>query len=265
MSLFSTLTPKEFNSVEKLLTVVIFFVLGLVVGFINNIAGGASALSLPVMILLGLPPTVANGTNRFGMLIGVCSSALNLKRYGYLRMDVAKSILLPTLIGALLGTLFIMSIDDSSFQVLLAIVMIAVAIMSAMGTDPFGKPPEAPPLKPGIKAFLGFLAVGFYGSFLQVGVGFIQIFALRKYSGLDLKQVNAIKNFLTIWLLLISSIGLFFAGKIIFSLALCMAFGGVLGGYLGSKFQHKHDHIWIKRFIQVASVALAAKLVWDIV
>jgi len=242
----------------------IFFALGLVVGFINNIAGGASSLSLPIMILLGLPPTVANGTNRFGMLLGVLSSVFSLKRYGYLRMDIAKTLLLPTLIGAVLGTLFLVTIDDSSFQGLLAVVMVAVAIMSSLGTDPFGKPPKAPPAKLGLKAFLGFMAVGLYGTLLQVGVGFIQIFALRKYSGLDLKQVNAIKNFITIWLLLISSVGLFFAGKIIFSFAFCMALGGILGGYLGSKFQHKHDQIWIKRFIQIASILLAVKLIYDL-
>jgi uncharacterized membrane protein YfcA len=239
----------------------IFFALGVVVTFINNIAGGASALSLPIMILLGIPPTVANGTNRLGILIGAISSALNLRRYGYLRLDIAKALLVPTLAGALLGTLFAVVIDDSHFQGLLVIVMIAVAIMSSLGTDPFGKPPEAPPIKPGIKGVLGFLAVGLYGGFLQVGVGFIQIFALRKYTGFDLKRVNAIKNFLTVWFLLLSSMGLFLAGKVIFQFAICMGFGGILGGYLGSKFQHKHNPIWIKRIIQVASIGLAIKLI----
>ncbi len=235
--------------------------LGVVVTFINNIAGGASTLSLPIMILLGLPPTVANGTNRLGILIGAISSALHMKRYGYLRMDIAKVLLVPTLAGALFGTLLAVAIDDSHFQGLLAVVMVAVAIMSSLGTDPFGKPPEAPPAKPGIKGILGFLAVGLYGGFLQVGVGFIQIFAIRKYTGFDLKQVNAIKNFLTVWFLLLSSAGLFFAGKVVFELAICMGLGGILGGYLGSKFQHKHDHIWIKRIIQVASIGLAVKLI----
>jgi uncharacterized membrane protein YfcA len=239
----------------------IFFVLGVVVTFINNIAGGASALSLPIMILLGLPPTVANGTNRLGILIGAISSAFNMKRYGYLRMDIAKTLLVPTLAGALLGTLLAVVIDDSHFQGLLAAVMVAVAIMSSLGTDPFGKPPEAPPTKLGIKGVLGFLAVGFYGGFLQVGVGFIQIFALRKYTGFDLKKVNAIKNFLTVWFLLLSSVGLFLAGKVVFGFALCMGLGGILGGYLGSKFQHKHNQVWIKRIIQVASIGLAAKLI----
>ncbi|MDR2581748.1 MAG: sulfite exporter TauE/SafE family protein [Fibromonadaceae bacterium] len=242
----------------------IFFTLGIVVAFINSIAGGASSLSLPVMILLGLPPTVANGTNRFGMLVGLLSSAFNMKRYGYLRMDIAKALLPPTLVGAALGTLVAVAINDSHFQMLLAIVMVAVAIMSSLSIDPFGKPPEKPSAKPSKKAFLGFTAVGFYGGFSQVGVGFIQIFSLRKYTGLDLKQVNGIKNFLSLCFLSLSSVGFFIAGKVILDLAICMALGGALGGYLGSKLQHKYDQIWIKRTIQLASIALAAKLLWDL-
>ncbi|MCL2101652.1 MAG: sulfite exporter TauE/SafE family protein [Fibromonadales bacterium] len=249
----------------SLLYAFIFFALGIIVAFINSIAGGASSLSLPIMILLGLPPTVANGTNRLGMLFGLLSSALNMKRYGYLRMDIAKSLLPPTLAGAALGTLLAVAISDSHFQVLLAVVMVAVAIMSSMSIDPFGKPSESPPAKPNAKAFLGFSAVGFYGGFLQVGMGFIQIFALRKYSGFDLKQINAIKNFLSLWFLSFSSLCFFIAGKVVLGLALSMALGGILGGYFGSRFQHKYDQIWIKRFIQLSSIALAAKLIWDII
>ena len=243
---------------------VIFFILGVVVAFINGLAGGASSLSLPIMILLGLPPTVANGTNRFGMIVGIFSSVFNMRRYGYLRTDIAMALLPPTLLGGVAGTLIAVVIDDSHFQMLLAIVMVAVAIMSSMGTDPFGKPPETPPKRPGIKAFLGFAAVGFYGGFLQVGMGFIQIFSLRKYSGLDLKQINALKSFLSFWFILISSLGFFVADKVVLELAMSMALGGVFGGWLASKFQHKHDIIWIKRVIQLASLGLAGKLIYDL-
>ena len=243
---------------------VIFFILGVIVAFINGIAGGASSLSLPIMILLGLPPTVANGTNRFGMLVGIFSSVFHMRRYGYLRMDIAKALILPTLLGGAAGGMLAVIIDDSHFQALLAVVMVGVAIMSSMGTDPFGKPPETPPTRPGAKAFWGFAAVGFYGGLFQVGMGFIQIFSLRKYSGLDLKQVNAIKSFLSFWFILMSSLIFFAAGKVILELAMSMALGGLLGGLLASKFQHKHGVAWIKRAIQLASIGLAGKLIYDL-
>jgi len=244
---------------------IVFFILGIVVAFINSIAGGASSLSIPIMILLGLPPTVANGTNRFGMLVGIFSSVFSMRRYGYLRMDIAKALLPPTILGGIAGTFIAIVIDDAHFQILLAIVMVGVAIMSSMGTDPLGKPPECPPARPGVKGFLGFTFVGFYGGFLQVGMGFIQIFALRKYSGLDLKHINALKSFLSLWFISISSLAFLWVNKVRVDLSIIMALGGLLGGLLGSKFQHKHDQIWIKRAIQAASICLAAKLIYDLI
>ena len=65
-----------------------FFVLGLVVSLINSIAGGGSTLSLPIMIFLGMPATVANGTNRIGLIIGNFSSAFNLMKHGYLNKKI---------------------------------------------------------------------------------------------------------------------------------------------------------------------------------
>ena len=84
-----------------------FFILGAVVSLINSIAGGGSTLSLPIMIFLGLPATVANGTNRIGLIIGNFSSAYNLARHGYLNKKIFFQLLLPTFFGALLGACFL--------------------------------------------------------------------------------------------------------------------------------------------------------------
>ena len=63
---------------------VAFFFVGILTSAINSIAGGGSTISLPIMIFLGLPPTVANGTNRIGLFIGNTTSAVNLFRHGLL-------------------------------------------------------------------------------------------------------------------------------------------------------------------------------------
>ena len=39
-----------------------------VAGVVNTLAGGASALTVPLLVLVGLPGTLANGTNRVGIL-----------------------------------------------------------------------------------------------------------------------------------------------------------------------------------------------------
>lgn len=246
-------------------TALALFLVGVVTAFINCLAGGGSSLSLPLMILLGLPPTLANGTNRLGLLIGNISAVTNLRKHGYLNLRVYKQLLPPTVLGALLGTLFAVQINDKIFTVLIAMVIIWVAILSRMGTDPLGKPADQVPERPGCKAWSGFALLGIYGSFIQVGVGFLQIFALRRYTGLDLVRVNALKNGLTTSFLLISTIGFAWAGKIIWGLALCMAAGAAIGGWLGSRMQRRHGAQFVQQFVSWAGLALAAKLIWDLI
>ena len=126
----------------------VFFGLGLLVSCINSIAGGGSTLSLPVMILLGLPPTVANGTNRIGILIGNISSVLNLRKHGYLDFKIYRQLFWPTLVGALFGIFFLVNLHDKAFQGILSVAICLVVVMSNLKADVFGKPPATPPDRP---------------------------------------------------------------------------------------------------------------------
>jgi uncharacterized membrane protein YfcA len=242
----------------------IFFSLGLIVSLINSIAGGGSSLSLPIMILLGLPPTVANGTNRIGLIVGNLSSMLNLKKHGYLYMPVFKQLFLPTLIGSFLGVVDLVKMSDKLFQAILALVIFFVVFMTNLKKDILGKAPETPPSKRSLKGFLGFIAIGIYGSIIQVGVGFLQIFAISKYSGLSLIQVNALKSALTSIFLVVSTIGLALSGKILWDVALIMALGAWLGGYIGSSLQRKHGNQFIQRAITIVSLLMACYLLYDL-
>lgn len=245
-------------------TALALFAVGLVVAFINSVAGGGSTLSLPLMILLGLPPTLANGTNRVGILVGNLASVSNLRKHGYLDSRIYRQLLPATAVGALLGTLAAVQISDRAFTVILVGVILFVSVLSRLGTDPLGPPPPSAPDRPAWAAHLAFFALGLYGSLVQVGIGFLQIFALRRYSGLDLVRVNALKNALTTSFLLISSLGFAISGKVIWGLALSMAMGASLGGVLGSKVQRRQGHAFVQRFIRWAGLALAAKLLWDL-
>lgn len=245
-------------------TALALFLVGLVTATVNSIAGGGSTLSLPVMILLGVPPVFANGTNRVGILVGNFSSVADLRKHGYLDMSIYKRLLPATVMGALLGVAFAIKVDDQLFTVLLAIVMLGVAVLSRLGTDPLGPPPAAPPSHTSWKAQFAFGVLGLYGSFMQVGVGFLQIFALRRYTGYDLVRVNALKNSLTSSFLLISSIGFLFAGRIVWGLAICMSLGALVGGKLGGRLQRRKGTTFIQSFVSWAGIALAAKLLWDV-
>ena len=242
----------------------VFFILGAVVSLINSIAGGGSTLSLPIMIFLGMPATVANGTNRIGLIIGNISSVVNLARHGYLNKKIFFQLLIPTVIGASIGVCFLVRIGDKAFQAILACVICLVVVMSNLRKDILGKPPAAPPEKLTWKGAVGFACISIYGCIVQVGVGFVQIFGLTRYTGLEPIRVNALKNALTNVFLLLSTIILGVAGKIDWPIAIVMAAGACLGGYFGSFLQRKKGNKFIKHFVSATSVAMAIYLIVDL-
>ena len=219
-----------------------FFVLGAVVSLINSIAGGGSTLSLPIMIFLGMPATVANGTNRIGLIIGNCSSAYNLMKHGYLNKKIFLQLL-----------------------AILAVVICLVVVMSNLRKDILGKPPATPPEKLTWKGAVGFALISIYGCIVQVGVGFVQIFGLTRYTGLEPIRVNALKNTLTNVFLLVSTTALGIAGKIDWPIAIVMAAGAWLGGYCGSFLQRKKGNKFIQHFVSATSIAMAVYLIVDLV
>lgn len=243
----------------------VFFILGAVVSLINSIAGGGSSLSLPIMIFLGIPATVANGTNRIGLIIGNISSVVNLAKHGYLDIRLFRQLFLPSLIGAFIGVFFLVSIGDKAFQAVLAVAICLVVIMSRLRKDILGKPPLTPPQKLSPAGAIGFAFVSIYGCIVQVGVGFVQIFSLTRYTGLDAIHVNALKNCLTTVFLIVSTAALAFAGKVNWPIAIVMAAGAWLGGYLGSALQRKKGNRFIENFVSISSIALAAYLIIDLI
>lgn len=242
-----------------------FFVLGAIVSLINSIAGGGSTLSLPIMIFLGMPATVANGTNRIGLIIGNCSSAFNLMKHGYLNKKIFLQLLIPTIVGTGIGVCFLVHIGDKMFQAILAVVICLVVVMSNLRKDILGKPPATPPEKLTWKGAIGFAMISIYGCIVQVGVGFVQIFALTRYTGLEPIRVNALKNALTNVFLLVSTTALGIAGKINWPIAIVMAAGAWLGGYCGSFLQRKKGNKFIQHFVSATSIAMAIYLVVDLI
>lgn len=243
----------------------VFFVLGAIVSLINSIAGGGSTLSLPIMIFLGMPATVANGTNRIGLIVGNISSVANLAKHGYLNKKIFLQLLVPTFVGACIGVCFLVRIGDKAFQAILACVICLVVIMGRLRKDILGKPPEDPPEKLTWKGAVGFACVAVYGCIVQVGVGFVQIFSLTRYTGLDPIRVNALKNALTTVFLILSTLALGVSGKINWPISIVMAVGAWLGGYCGSFLQRKKGNKFIEHFISVCSLALAVYLIVDLV
>ena len=238
----------------------LLFFFGIVAGTLNVIAGGGSFLTIPLLIFLGLPPTVANGTNRVGILLQNVGAVWGFHRHQVVDWRYVLWAALPATGGALLGTWGAVIIGEQAFKNFLALVMILVTLWTLW--DPLkGSKQERPATeKPrvGWLAF-GFFLVGIYGGFVQAGVGFL-VLATTTMAGLDLVRGNAVKV-LSILIYTFLALGIFtWQHKVNWPLGLTLAAGTMVGGQLGVHLTVLKGHQWVKKVVTVAVIIMAVKL-----
>lgn len=241
----------------------ILFAVGVAVSFINSVSGGGSVLSLPLLIFLGLPSAVANGTNRLGVLMGSLASLLAFRSRGIFLPRLAWQVGWPAALGALAGSLLAVRLPDRVFQPILAAVILFIVIMTIRGNRAGNPSDDAPFLKGGTIAFLAYAGIGFYGGFIQAGSGLIMMYVYGRMGNLDIFQVNALKSFSTLLFIAVSLIAFAAAGKIDWPMAAALAAGNLLGGWIGSHWQIRKGEAWVNRFLLWSGLAMAVKLLWN--
>jgi uncharacterized protein len=246
---------------NELVNSLILFASGAFAGFINIMAGGGSALTIGIMILLGIEPVIANGTNRIGVLTGTLSGALTYKAEKF--TDLKTSFLLSAcaIPGAIAGSLISVRISNELFQKVLSIVMIFIMITMLLPKKK--KELSVNQLKKNYLIYPVMFAIGFYGGFIQIGVGFILMAAFRHLMSYDLIRVNMHKTFVvliyTIPVLIIFGI----SGKVNWIYALAISLGNALGSYFSVKLALKRGEKVIKIVLVIAILIMAVKFLTE--
>jgi len=236
---------------------VVLALTGFVAGALNVVAGGGSFLTLPVLIFLGLPATVANGTNRVGVLMQNVGGVFGFHRHRVIDWRWGLWVSVPALVGAAIGTWLALQVGDLAFRRILAGVMVLMTLGPLIGGSPAaGRTPVA---AHSALVVAGFFVVGLYGGFLQAGVGFL-VLAITSMAGFDLVRGNAIKA-LSVLLLTILSLAIFAAEQQVdWALGLSLGLGNFAGGQLGVRLTVLKGHRWVRTVAGVAVVAFAIRL-----
>jgi uncharacterized membrane protein YfcA len=208
---------------------------GVFAGTVNTIAGGGSLITLPALIFLGVPPTVANGTNRVVVMTQSFTATANYQREGLLDWRRALRLMAPIAVGTFIGAWASAQLSDELFRKVIGVAMLCV--LALMLAKPKRWLSDRPASDPGplwlrIPALLG---VGFYGGFLCAGVGVVTLVTLALLEGLDLLRGNAIKVFLVGMCTLLSLLVFVEKGLVAWDVAIALAAGSSVGGWLGSK------------------------------
>jgi hypothetical protein len=238
----------------------VLFGAGCVAGALNVVAGGGSFLTLPILIFLGLPATVANGTNRVAILLQNVGAVWGFHAHGVLDWRSMLWAALPCTVGGVIGTWVALVVSDATFQRTLAVLMVGATLWTLW--DPLTSHASGPVwgLRPREAALAaGFFLAGIYGGFVQAGVGFL-LLAATTIAGLDLVRGNAVKV-LSILILTAVSLPLFaWQGKVDWAMGLILAAGNLLGGLLGVRLTVLKGHAWVKRVVTATVLLFALKL-----
>lgn len=238
---------------------IIVIVVGVIVGFINTLAGGGSILSLPLLIFLGLPANIANGTNRIGVLLQSLAATKSFEKYKVLKVKDGILYAVPSVIGAIIGALFAVEIDETILKKIIAIVLIIMLFTVFYKPEHFSKNVTLN-RKPTILQFIIFFIVGLYGGFIQLGVGFMYIAAFIITTKTSLTTANALKV-LIITLYTFFALGIFiYNNQVDYSLGILLGIGNIIGALIATKATFKWGEKLVKAVIIITVIFSVIKL-----
>lgn len=236
-------------------------VVGFFVSIINTMAGGASIITLPILIFLGLPSNVANGTNRIALMMTAFSANMGFKSKGISTYPFSAYTGLFALFGSVIGAHIAVDINDEIFNKILSFIMILVILIiifkprivnANLAIRITGKHLKL--------SCLVFFFVGLYGGFINAGIGFVIMLFLHFYNRLNLIRVNATK----VVIVLVYTIGAFltflFNDLVNIPYGICLGIGTLIGGWNASRFSVDKGEGVVKIFLVISAIIIAIKL-----
>lgn len=235
--------------------------IGIVTGVINTLAGGGSLLTLPMLIFLGLPPSVANGTNRIAILIQSVVTNAGFRSKGINTYPFSIYFGISATVGAILGAQLAIEIDGELFNKILAIIMvIVVAYLVLNRKSTMEDLVERVSGKHLWISIILFFFVGIYGGFIQAGVGFLMLLVLSGVNRFSLVKSNALKIVITGIYTVFAVIIFIINDKMNWEYGLILAFGNAVGGWFASRWSVSKGDGLVKIFLVIMVIIMAIKL-----
>lgn len=247
-----------------MLTILFLCLGGFLAAFVDSIAGGGGLISMPVLLMAGLPAHLALGTNKFAGAFGCFSSAYKYSKSGKTNIELLKKLIPFTILGCLLGVKCVLSISENILNILVFLMILIVALYTYLKKD-LGKEDKFENLsKENIKkGIIMAFALGFYDGFFGPGTGTFLTFAFIKIYGFDFLHASANTKILNFTSNFTALILFMFSGQILYKVAIFYAISMILGGYIGAKVAINKGSQLIKPIFLFMAVAVAIKLLYQ--
>jgi uncharacterized membrane protein YfcA len=228
-------------------------VVGFAAGVVNTLAGGGSFVSLAVLLWLGVPAPLANGTNRVAVLVQSLGAWATYR--GEAAVEPLEAVV--TIAGALAGASLAVVVPADALERVLAVAMLGLVAFALLRPRAFAEPGP-----PSAWRWPGLLLVAAYGGFAQAGIGLLLVPLLVRTAGLDAARANARKVVLVALVSVPSLLTFLAAGLVDWRVGTALSAGALVGGAAGARLTQQLGPVWVWRVLLVMSVVTAARAFW---
>ncbi|MFZ4124666.1 MAG: sulfite exporter TauE/SafE family protein [Rickettsiales bacterium] len=221
-----------------LFTALILFITGIWAGAVNSVAGGGTFFSFPILLLLGMPPVLANTTNKFALWFASIAGVTGFWQEIKEQKERLAFYFICGFIGSLIGSLLLLATPPGTFEAMIPWLMLTATCLFAFGKKLINRVRGAHAIpKPATATFQ--TIIGIYGGFFAAGMGMLMM-ALYELSGIkSVNHMNGLKTFVGLGINGISAITFLIFGVIDWHVALILLSGALLGGYGGAILSKK--------------------------
>lgn len=241
----------------------LLFVIALIAGFLDTLAGGGGLLTVPALLLTGLPPLTALGTNKFQSCFGTGTASFHMFKSKLVTRQQCLSLMIMAFIGSLIGTIAVQFIQVEQLKVVIPIVLVLICIYFIV--DPQGKKTETDnnsqkPYLSNTAYRLGAVPViGFYDGMFGPGTGTFFTVAGVAWRAQSLLRSTAVAKTLNFATNTASFLVFWSLGQVAFFVGVVMIIGQLIGASLGAKMLLSIDRKRLRWLIVSACLAMLIK------
>ena len=239
---------------------------GFAAGIINTLAGNGSAITLPLLLSMGMDANVANATNRVGVLLQTGTAVASLKRTKRSRFLIKGSVwyYLPTILGSMAGAFLAIDIDPDILELIIGLLMFVILVTLLLRPKKWLRDTDLGKKKKTPLQWIIIFAIGFYGGFIQMGIGIMLLSSLVLIAHYSLKDANVIKLMIAFVMIIPAFTIYVYSGDIQWIPGLVLAVGASIGSWFGIRYvlYHPKAAVYI-RYLLIAIVLFAlVKILW---
>ena len=246
-------------------TVIVMFFVSMLASVTGSLIGGTSLITIPTLIMLGVPAHTAIGTDRFAIFGGVLVGLYKFHKKGLIKYRAGIAVGVPVLIGSALGARLALEFNEELLKfIIICMNLLAIVIFVVRPQLGLEKRSRTQGLGSAVLGAIVCLALGVYGGFYGAMVGTLIVYVFILWYGLTFLECAGTIKLSTLGLNLSAAVVYAWNGAVDYRLGLAMMAGCMIGNWTGAHYSDRLGNKWIRRililFVLIAVVKIAIDL-----